>query len=109
MYAYKTYNSVERKRGMPRANLKEERIHLRLSTATKKKIERAAEIAGSTVTDFVIAAISKKADQVIEEQERLILSDRNRDVFLEAITGSPPPNKKLKETFRNYKKLETIS
>ena len=91
---------------MPRANPKQERIHLRLSAAAKKKIERAAAISGKTVTDFVIATISTRADQVIEEQERMLLSDRDRDIFLEAVTKPATPSNALRRAFKNYKALE---
>lgn len=106
MYAQETYNGTERNNKMSRANKKQERIHLRLSTVAKKKIERAAAISGSTVTDFVIATVSKVADQVIEEQERLLLSDRDRDAFLAALASPAEPSEKLKSAFQSYKRLE---
>ena len=90
---------------MAQTKLKEERIHLRLNESAKDKIERAAALRGTTVTEFVISTAITKADQVIEEQERIVLHDRDRDAFLDAVLNPPAPNKSLATAMAHYQKL----
>ena len=90
---------------MAQAKLKEKRIHLRLNESAKDKIERAAALRGTTVTEFVISTAMSKADQVIEEQERIVLYDSDRDAFLDAILNPPTPKKALASAMSHYKKL----
>jgi len=90
---------------VPQAKLKEERIHLRLNTLTKKKIERAAELSGATITDFVISTAVSKADQVIGEQERITLYGRDRDAFLQAVLNPEKPTKALIEAMAHHRRL----
>lgn len=90
---------------MPQTKLKEERIHLRLNAFSKKRIERAAALTGKTVTEFVVSTAVNKADQVIDEHERIRLGAEDWDVFLEAILHPPKPNKALKEAMAAHKRL----
>lgn len=94
---------------MAQAKLKEERIYLRLNESAKDKIERAAALRGTTVTEFVISTAVSKADQVIEEQERIVLYDRDRDAFLNAVLNPPAPNKALTTAMSRYRKLNRKS
>lgn len=42
-------------------------------------------------------------------EEKLILSDVDRDLFLEALVNPPSPNEKLIEAFKAYDKLQSQS
>lgn len=90
---------------MAQAKLKEKRIHLRLNESAKEKIERAAALRGTTVTEFVISTAMSTADQVIAEQERIVLYDRDRDAFLDAVVNPPAPKKALSSAMSHYQKL----
>lgn len=50
------------------AELRKERLDLRLPAAAKSQIEKAAELQGRSVSDFVVAAALSQASQVIEQQ-----------------------------------------
>ena len=90
---------------MAQAKLKEKRIHLRLNDTAKDKIERAAALRGTTVTEFVISTVMSKAEQVIAEQEKIVLHNRDREAFLDAILHPPTPKKVLVTAMSHYQKL----
>lgn len=68
------------------------RINLRTSAEAKALIERAAAIMGSTVSGFMLQNGYEAAHRLVAAQEAITLSDRDRDLFLNALadTGEPP-------------------
>lgn len=75
-----------------------------LSVEQKSHFEYAAALAGHrTLTEFVFTAAQEKADQIIAEHESVFRSKRDRDIFFEALTNPPAPNKKLKAAAKRYK------
>ena len=84
------------------AELKKERLDIRLPPAVKTQIEKAAELQGRTVSDFVVAAALSQASQVIEQQMVLKLCLEDSMALAEAFTIEPEPNKKAIEAARRY-------
>ena len=80
-----------------------ERIEARVTPEQKKRIERAAVIRGTSVSDFVVLSSAEAALRTIREQEALTLSERDRDVFVQALLNPPPPGKKLLAAAKRYK------
>lgn len=79
------------------------RFNFRLPSEIKDRVERAALASGVTVTDFAIEALAGSADEVLERQRNRILSDRDRDRFLEILEMDNAPNAQLKQAFANHK------
>jgi uncharacterized protein (DUF1778 family) len=71
-------------------------MELRVTKATKRVIERAVALSGLTPGDLAYEA----AKRVIEEHERFVLRDEDRDVFLRAVMNPPAPNAYLIRAFR---------
>ncbi|MBI3930015.1 MAG: DUF1778 domain-containing protein [Armatimonadetes bacterium] len=69
------------------------RLAFRMKRELKARVEEAASLMGLTVTDFVVSTLSQRASEVLERQNNLTLSDRDRDRFLEALDrqGQPVP------------------
>lgn len=82
--------------------LKKQRLDLRLSPAVKTQIEKAAELQGRSVSDFVVAAAITQASQVIEQQMVLRLCLEDSIVLAEAFRNEPRPNRKAIEAARRY-------
>ena len=82
---------------------KQHRLEARLTRDQKRLIERAAELRGSTVTDFVIVTLQKAATETIKDFETLVLRDRAREVFVNAIVNPPAPNQAARAAARRYK------
>lgn len=83
-----------------RAHIDSARINLRTSPEAKALIERAAAIMGSTVSGFMLQNAYEAASRLIEQQERITLSDRDRDVFLDAIENPAEPTQALIDLMR---------
>lgn len=64
-----------------------------MTSEVKELIERAAQLRGTSVTDFVVASTQQAATATIQELERLRLQDEARKVFVEALLDPPAPNK----------------
>jgi len=78
------------------------RLDLRLSADNKKLIEKAALMTGQSITTFVVSSTLERAQETLLEQERLLLTDRERDRVLEALDESTPPNKALRDAARRF-------
>ena len=81
------------------------RFDTRLSKEQKQLFERAAMIGGyRSLTDFVVATVQSKAKEIIDESERIIITQRDQTLFFESLVTPPKPNKKLLSAKRKYAK-----
>jgi uncharacterized protein (DUF1778 family) len=85
------------------AEVKRDRMHLRLNARAKNTLERAAAYQETSVSDFVLENAVAAAKRVIESHEKISLSAQDWDVFYEALINPPEPNEKLKEAARRYR------
>jgi uncharacterized protein (DUF1778 family) len=85
------------------AELKKERLDVRLPQAAKNQIEKAAELQGRSVSDFVVAAALSQATQVIEQQMVLKLCLEDSLALAEAFINEPKPNLKAIEAAKRYR------
>ncbi|MFL9827505.1 DUF1778 domain-containing protein [Rhodoplanes sp. SY1] len=85
------------------ADVKRDRMHLRLDATTKRKLERAAAYQETSVSDFVLANAVAAAERIIDSHEKITLSAQDWDVFFDALINPPEPNEKLKEAARRYR------
>jgi uncharacterized protein (DUF1778 family) len=85
---------------------KKERLEARTTSRVKRLIQRAAELEGRTVTDFMQGALKEAAENVIrkhEEETVIRLSKADSETFVRTLLNPPAPNKKLKRAARIYK------
>ena len=71
------------------------RMSLRIPTADKALLMRAAALQNTGLTDFVIRTGVQAARAVIEQAEQMQLSERDSLRVLELLENPPPPNEKL--------------
>lgn len=82
------------------------RFDTRLPKEQKVFFERAARLGGyRSLTDFVVLAVQEKAKEIILENEQIIASEKDNEIFFDAITNSPKPNKNLINAAREYTTL----
>jgi len=74
----------------------------------KTLIERAAALQGRTVTDFVLTTVQDAARRAIEEYQRLELSVRDSEAFVEALLNPKPVNDRLRDTIRRYREATGV-
>lgn len=82
---------------------KQERLEARVSRREKRLIERAAQLRGTTVTDFVLSSAQQAARAAIKDFEVLSLRDEAREVFVNALLNPPSPNPAAQAAARRYK------
>lgn len=82
------------------------RFDTRLSKEQKVFFERAARVGGyRSLTDFIVLTVHEKAKKIISENEQIIASERDNELFFDAITNSPKANKNLINAVNEYKAL----
>jgi uncharacterized protein (DUF1778 family) len=91
-----------RKHRMPPA--KTYRFDARINEAQKLLIQRAADLEGRTMTDFVLDSAKAAAERVIERHDMLILTARETEAFVDAILNSAEPGPVLRRAARDYRK-----
>ena len=76
------------------------RIALRLRPDDKATIMRAAALAETDMTSFILRTALREARSVIEEHERVKLTDRDTRLVLELLENPRAPNAKLRKSAR---------
>ena len=84
--------------------LREERLGFRVDEPTKALIERAARLEHRKLTDFCMTALTDAARRTIAAHETIVLSERDRAVFFDALVNPPAPNKQLQKAFAEHKR-----
>ena len=79
------------------------RFDARLSKEQKLFFEKAAYLGGfRSLTDFVILTAQEKAKEIVKENEQIIASERDSQLFFEAIVNPQKPSKTLKKALEDY-------
>ena len=87
-------------------NVEKARFDTRLPKEQKAFFERAARLGGfRSLTDFVVLTVQEKAKEIILERERIIASQKDSEIFFDAIINPSKPNQKLTEAANEYKAL----
>ena len=82
------------------------RFDTRLPKKQKLLFERAARLGGyRSLTDFVITTVQKKAKKIIKQKEQIITSQKDKQIFFDAIINLDAPNKNLTSAAEDYKKI----
>jgi len=90
-----------RKRKSPRA--KTYRFDARLNEEQKFLIQRAADLEGRSMTDFVIHSAQEAAAKSIERREVLVLTARESEAFVDAILNPREPGPVMRKAVREYR------
>jgi uncharacterized protein (DUF1778 family) len=91
----KAMTSYANRRESGRGETKDERLEARVPADLKTMFQRAADLEGVTLSDFVITALVERSRVTIREHEVITLTGRNREVFLEALQNPPKISPKL--------------
>jgi len=91
-----------------RSRVRGERLEMRITADQKILVERAAALQGRTVTDFVLTSVQEAACRAIEEHQRLELSLRDSEAFVDALFDPQPVNERLRDTVRRYRQATGV-
>lgn len=78
------------------------RTEARLRPDQKARIERAANLKGLSVSDFIVQHAEEAAIRTIEQYESWILTAEDREVFLNALMNPPEPGSNLRAAAKLY-------
>lgn len=82
------------------------RFDTRLPIEQKQLFERAAILGGyRNLTDFVVITVQSKAKEIIEERERILSSQRDKEIFFDSLLNPGKPNIDLFSAKVKYDKL----
>jgi uncharacterized protein (DUF1778 family) len=81
------------------------RLEARISPETKSLLQKAADLEGRTLTDFVVASVQAEAYRVIEKHQKLKLNLEDSQAFVDALLNPPSPNADLKKAALRHKQL----
>ena len=86
---------------MPRTAVDDNnRLALRVRADDKAAIMRAVALAQTDMTSFILRAALREAQSVIEEHERVQLTQRDSRLVMELLENPPKPNAKLRKAAR---------
>lgn len=89
----------------PQPRQRFERLEARITPDQKVLFKKAAELEGRTLTDFVVSCVAQAAKRVVQENEVITLSERDRQVFVEALLNPPSPNKALLAAAKRHARM----
>ncbi len=88
-------------------NSKQARFELRLNQEDKLFFEQASQLAGfKTLSSFVLTALRSYATKVFQENEKILISQKEKETFFDAVFSNAEPNDALKKATTKYLKTD---
>lgn len=91
-----------------RRRVRSARLGFRVDNRTRKLVEHAAALERRSLTDFCLNVLLDATRETIQKHETLVLSDRDRKIFFDALVHPPTPNARLRRAFRDAER-RTVS
>jgi uncharacterized protein (DUF1778 family) len=85
-----------------RARVRGQRLEARVSPEQKALFQRAADLQGRTLTDFVVASTYEAAIRTIKDMQTVRLTAKESRIFAEALLRPRAPTADLKAAVRRY-------
>ncbi len=82
--------------------VRNERLEARITREQKALFQRAAELQGRTLTDFVIASVQEAALRTVEMERSIQLNAAESKAFADALLKPRQPNARLRAAARRY-------
>jgi uncharacterized protein (DUF1778 family) len=80
-----------------------ERTEARLRPDQKARIERAANLKGLSISDFIVQHAEEAAIRTIQQYESWTLETQDREVFINALLNPSQPGNLLRAAASRYK------
>ena len=87
------------------AGTRKERLEARITTEQKKLFMRAAELQGTSLTEFIMRNLQEAAQRTIKEHERLELDAQERELFITSLLNPPAPSENLRKANERYRAI----
>ena len=83
---------------------KSARFEARITAEQKSLFLKAATLTGRSLTDFVVASAQEAATRTVQQHEAMILSLRDRKVFVAALLKPPAAGARLRKAAARYRR-----
>lgn len=88
---------------------KDERIEIRISSQDKKIFQKAQKLSGDkSFSSFIVRIVKQQAEEIVAENDRIIASEKDREIFFDAVFGDSEPNENLVEAAKKYKSQKSL-
>ncbi|HEX6002155.1 MAG TPA: DUF1778 domain-containing protein [Hyphomicrobiaceae bacterium] len=81
------------------------RIELRVKPKEKALLSRAAALRNEDLTGFILRTVMPAAAKIVEQSERLELSERDSLRVLELLENPPKPTAKLRAALKRHREI----
>lgn len=83
---------------------KDERIEIRISPYDKRIFQKAQKLSGDkSFSSFILRIVKEQAEKIVAKNDRILASERDREIFFNAVFGEDKPNQNLAEAAKKYK------
>lgn len=83
---------------------KDERIEIRVSSTDKKMFRRAQKLSGDkSFSSFIVRVVKQHAEEIVSTKDKIIASERDRQLFFDAVFRDDAPNQNLLDAAKRYK------
>jgi uncharacterized protein (DUF1778 family) len=82
--------------------LKASRLNIRCDSHTRQLLDKAANYAHVSISEFVLSNALASAERVVQEHESITLKPKDFEAFLAALDTSAKPNAALKRAFKRH-------
>lgn len=83
---------------------KDERIEIRISSYDKKIFQKAQKLCGDkSFSNFIVRLVKEQAEEIVAKNDRILVSEKDREIFFNAVFKDKEPNQNLIEAAQRYK------
>ena len=82
-----------------------ERLEARITTDQKTLIQRAAELEGRSVTDYVVSSVQDAAKRTVQAHGLMVPSATESRAFVDALLDPPPISDRLRDSVRRHQAM----
>lgn len=75
--------------------IKDARVVARIPPAVKEILQRAADLSGATLNQFLVQTALTAANQMLETERKIFLSERDAQTVFDLLENPPAPNQQL--------------
>ncbi|MDF3034651.1 MAG: hypothetical protein K0R76_1605 [Alphaproteobacteria bacterium] len=83
-------------------NPRRDRLEARVAREQKSLFQKAADLQGKSLTEFLIDSAQQEAIKTIREYESIILGKEDQRVLMDALLNYKTPNKALRTAAKEY-------
>lgn len=82
---------------------RQERLEARITKQQKTLFQRAAELLGRSLSDFVVSSAQEAAMRAIQERTVMSLTARDQQALVSALLNPPAPSARLRKAAERHR------